>query len=868
MGCGDMSKRAGQVGRSALLAVLLASTSAGAGLLVTAQPARAQAGQVAFDIPAGPLSQALATFGRQAGIQVTYASALASGKTSVGVSGSTTADAALARILEGTGLTFSFVGAGTVAIEAPGGATVSEDGSIILEEIDVTAWVDNAASGSGFQGTPDWVYETPGSVSVVSREAIQSKSVRNARELLADTPGVLVSGDNNQNQGVNVNIRGLQDQGRVNMMIDGARQNFQRSGHGSTSYAYVDPALIRAVEVEKDGTSGVGGAGVLAGSVNFRTLVAEDLIQDGKNAGLEVELTGGSNAHDFTGSAAGAVRFSDSFALVGGFSHKTLGEYAIGQNGEVSSEWEQLGLEAPVFTGSDTWSGLLKAEIRPSTELSIDLSWMRYDSLFSQGASEETSGGTSREDTQDVTNDTLVAAVGWDPDDELIDLKARLWFNRTLDEEHKAQRTEDVQAVDVDYSMATFGGSIENTSRFALPVGELALNYGVEAFHDTGVTTATGAGVDAEPLTALWYAGATPSGQRDVVSTFANATLEHDDWLSLSGGLRSDWYRLGGSPTVIGETVAIYHPPQNCVRYYSDGVTCRVWGTKAYYTYEHPSEEVDVNISDGALLPSAKVAVEPWEGVQLFGSYSQAFRPPTVMEAFVSGAHVGAIGPGYAPNASLEAESGSTYEIGLNYLGDDVFAAGDHVRGKIVGFHREIDNYIAMGKVGLNDVDYVSYVNLDGMTRMTGLEVEASYDAGAYYVGGAFSYIDTDYASTFTYEGTSYNTEQYIIFTVPAMKVSLDAGVRLLEEKLTLGGRVTHVEPHTQATGLYPSLLSGYASEGYTTLDLYGSYALSDFATLRLAVNNVTDLAYVPVLGSQTLPAPGRTATVSLNLKF
>jgi hemoglobin/transferrin/lactoferrin receptor protein len=57
-------------------------------------------------------------------------------------------------------------------------------------------------------------------------------------------------------------------------------------------------------------------------------------------------------------------------------------------------------------------------------------------------------------------------------------------------------------------------------------------------------------------------------------------------------------------------------------------------------------------------------------------------------------------------------------------------------------------------------------------------------------------------------------------------------------------------------------------TKDYAVFDLYGSYQFNDNLTLRAAINNVTDLAYVPALGTTSLPAPGRTATVSLNLKF
>ena len=79
-----------------------------------------------------------------------------------------------------------------------------------------------------------------------------------------------------------VNIRGLQEQGRVNVMIDGARQNFQQAGHDAVSFVYVDPELIGGAVVEKGPTSTVGGAGVIGGVVSLRTLEADDILLAGQ----------------------------------------------------------------------------------------------------------------------------------------------------------------------------------------------------------------------------------------------------------------------------------------------------------------------------------------------------------------------------------------------------------------------------------------------------------------------------------------------------------------------------------------------------------------------------------------------------------
>ncbi|MCL6705961.1 TonB-dependent hemoglobin/transferrin/lactoferrin family receptor [Pseudomonas sp. R2.Fl] len=873
-----------------------------------AQTARVEAeteAQRSFSIPAQPLSAALTQFGRQSGLQVSFPADVVRGLRSNAVTGQFTAQQALDQLLRNTGVGsritgqgIAFVG-GNASADAGGGSVAGGDATV-LDTIAVTAKGGRlAAAGSGYQGTPDWVYEEPASVSVVGRDAIQASGARDTRDLLANTAGVFVSGDNNQNQGVNVNIRGLQDQNRVATSIDGARQNFQRSGHGSTGYAYIDPSMVRAVEVEKSSTSGAGSAGALAGSVNFRTLVADDLIRDGERIGFETDATTGTNAYKFAGSFATAIRISDDFSVLGAISKKRLDRYDVGENGGNISTGS---VDDPVFLGSDSWSSLLKTEMRPTDDTTLDLSWLRYRTEFAQGTD-----AASQYDVNNVTVDTLTASFGWDPDSELIDLKARLWYNRTVDEEDRSARTGVIDETFVDYTMETFGGTLENTSRFTLPVGELAVNYGVEAFRDLGTTDPSGTGIDTDPGEALWYSGANPSGRRDMISGFANATLEHDDWLTLSGGLRYDYYRLRGTSTVFlepyTETITWDETvPGVCNPIAAPILALRTANPAAWNLYvnsqaaagrtvvgdtlcyppttvthsedvtRYPTEDVAVDISGGALLPTAMAAFKPWDGVQIFGKYSEGFRPPTILEAVTGGSHVGSFGPGNAPNPWLEAETANTFEIGVNYSQDDVFQSGDSFRAKAVGFYREVQDYIALGTIdltsGTTTTEYAAYVNLDGTTHMRGIELEGAYDAGRYYVGGSFTYLNADYASTYSYNGTSYNTGQYILFVPPTMKFTLDAGLRFFDEKLTLGGRVTHVGAADEHIGTMSLLLAPYETGDYTIYDIYGSYDFSENARLRFAVNNVTDVAYVPALGLNTVPAPGRTATISLNIRF
>ena len=841
-----------------------------------------------FDIPVQPLTRALALFGRQSGLQVVFPAEVSRGVRSTAVVGTFTPQQALARLLQGTGIDWrvtregAFVGGG----QAAGGDPGPEDGSTPLNPITIIGRGDrSAASGSGYRGTPDWVYETPASVSVISREAIESSPSRTARNLFDTVAGVNANHSEGQNPGISINIRGLQDQNRVVTMIDGARQNFQRAAHGSTQRTYVDTTFVRQVEIEKGGTSAVGGAGALGGTVNFRTLIADDLIAPGQRSGVELSTTTGTNEYNLHGSASVAAHISDRVSILGGISHKDIGAYDIGENGTIDLYEGTYRDEGLLFTGSETWSSLLKAEADITDNAWLTLGWFRNQVQSSQGIYRDAPDTTvfKREDEQDIVNNTLTSSFKWDPESDLIYVDSQVWYTKTKNKEKRGGRTFDRLGnfTDVVYELATYGGSLQNTSHLALGSGHLSLNYGVEAFRDDGETTApkiispsTGADLS------YGYAGMNPSGRRDVVSGFANATLDYDDWLTVSGGLRYDHFDLAGTTRIFGdrtrtvETVEVVvpggpcftvnHPALGPIQVCPPDITVE---ETVYGPWVQDTASVDVDLAGSAVLPTALIAVKPFDWLQPFVKYSKSYRPPTIMEAFVTGGHPGGSSNEFAPNPWLEPEQGRTWEIGVNLSQDGLLLANDKLRMKVVGFDREIEDYITVGLIYRpeTDFEYNTYVNLDGITRMKGLEFEANYDAGLFYIGGAFTYIDTDWADTYRYNGELFEAEPGVIFVPPERQVTIDAGVRVFDRRLVAGGRATHVTPGVPAYGV---LGSTYVTDDYTVYDLYGSFALNEHAELRFAVNNVTDVAYVPALGEWILPAPGRTIIGSLDFRF
>ncbi|WP_165790752.1 TonB-dependent receptor [Pleomorphomonas carboxyditropha] len=833
-----------------------------------------------FSIPAQPLTDALGQFGRQSGLQVAFPAEVAQGLSANAVVGTFTPRDALARLLQGTGVSWRITAQGAVIVggqttDASDDGAVTADGSLLLDTITVTGQSERAASsGSGYQGTPDWVYETPSSVGVISREAIQSAPSRNARDLLDNVAGVYASRAEAQKPGISVNIRGLQDNDRVGMMIDGARQSFQRNGHGATQQTYVDTAFVRAIEVEKSGTSGAGSLGTLGGSVNFRTIVADDLIQPDRKWGVELNGTTGTNNYHFDGSLAAAIRLSDSFSVLGGVSHKNIGAYEVGKNGELRAQTTTATGDTFLFSGQEVLSTILKAEADITDDAKLSLSWVRNESDFSTGNYSTFLGDTMLLETkQNVVNDTFATSLDWNPHSNLVDLKARLYYNQT-DHEDNAYV---IDGVGRNYKMETPGGSIENTSRVDTSFGLLSLNYGAEAFRDDGKSNNPAVIIDGMDQTD-YYNGGNPAGKRDVAGGFFNAKLEHDDWLTVQGGFRYDWYRASGSTTIYGNETrdiiqTIEHPEIPCRQPFPTRPDICIGGQPAWTEYVYgdpyyPRYGVNINRSDGAFLPTFTVAVKPYDWLQPFVKYSESFRPPTVMESFLNSGHQG-VSNSYAPNPYLEPESAETWELGVNISKDALFKADDSLRLKVVGFYREVEDYIALGRTYNEDAAryYTSPVNLSGATRMKGVEVEANYDARAWYLGGTLTYNEADYPRWYgSGAGLGYlGAESSVIFVQPEIRVALDGGVRLFDEKLTLGARMTYVGKTEPTIG---SLQNNYKLDDYTLFDLYGSYAINENAKLRVSVTNLTDKAYVSALGADYYAMPGRTITASLNLKF
>lgn len=259
----------------AFIATLTMSTALGFGLVLPVHDARAQAQvQTRFSIPAGTLSQALTAYGRQAGVQVTYLASVAVGKMSPGFSGSASREQALAAILQGSGLVYSFPNATTAAIsEAAAGGALAGDGTVLQTIVvsgngnqdNATVAADNSTSATKLD-TP--LIETARSVSVVTRKEIEQRGAQDIVEAVNYSAGVTTGRAGYDPRFDVIEIRGY-DATTMGDYKDGLRQPYVNYGMFRT-----DPYSLERVEVVKGPVSVLYGAGTPAGIVNKVSKVA------------------------------------------------------------------------------------------------------------------------------------------------------------------------------------------------------------------------------------------------------------------------------------------------------------------------------------------------------------------------------------------------------------------------------------------------------------------------------------------------------------------------------------------------------------------------------------------------------------------
>src|SRR5262245_59053103 len=177
-----------------------------------------------------------------------------------------------------------------------GSRGVSAQDTISLDQITV-----------GATKTEEKAIDSLAAVSTVGAEQIQQIQPSRTSDLFFGIPSVWFQ-ERGDRPETSINIRGLQDFGRVAVVIDGARQNFQVSGHNANGVFFLDPELLAGLEIVRGPVANIYGSGAIGGVASFRTKDVGDILRPGERWGFQTHGMIGTNLGSGLGSVFGAAR--------------------------------------------------------------------------------------------------------------------------------------------------------------------------------------------------------------------------------------------------------------------------------------------------------------------------------------------------------------------------------------------------------------------------------------------------------------------------------------------------------------------------------------------------------------------------------
>jgi hemoglobin/transferrin/lactoferrin receptor protein len=495
-------------------------------------------------------------------------------------------------------------------------------------------------------------------------------------QFLRTIPGVTTS-ESARDTAQSINIRGLQDFGRVNVLIDGARQNFQRSGHLANGVYYIEPEMLKGVDITRGPTSVIYGSGAIGGVAAFSVLDADDILRGNETAAFRSRTRYTSNGDGMLYSETGAVKVGN-FDILGQFNFRTIGNYEDGA-GRVIPD-----------SGRENVSGLTKMRLRPAPGHQITGTIIDFNSEF---VDRPTATSSTRRDS-DVHNQQFIVGYTFArPDVPLVDFSAKVYQNNTtlnqtvLSSALPPPFNEPVGARR-GFDLETLGFDVHNTSRFNFGNAQWALTYGGDAFRDSVFTfdqAPTGNGDDL-----------TPGGRRVVAGAFIQSQLKLFNALEIITALRYDTYELEGKGTT------------------SDG---------------------------SRVSPKFTVGYTLFKGMTVFGTYAEGYRAPAITETLIAGTHPQPSPFVLLPNPDLRPETAHNWEGGVNLKFDNVLKREDAFRGRIVVFHNNVDDYIDIVQLpNPPPFGSAQYQNIANAT-LEGYEIETMYDARAWFLGIGFHHI-------------------------------------------------------------------------------------------------------------------------------
>ncbi|WP_269077540.1 TonB-dependent receptor domain-containing protein [Providencia sneebia] len=330
----------------------------------------------------------------------------------------------------------------------------------------------------------DYPYLQLGSSSYIDGKIVERFRGNSAADFLRGVSGVHL-GDIRNGGALDVNIRGLQGQSRVPVIVDGTQQSIDtyRGYAGVQQRSYLDPDLISKVQIDKGPTLATDATGAIGGVVRVTTLQPADVIPKGETFG--VRLRGGMASNTISERSGFRVKTRDSdnssswpslnsrfgsvamatdqdrYQLLAAYAYRTQGNYFSGKNGE--NRYSDAHYTNTAGTGmttaavvkaypagkevldthnrSESW--LLKGAAELTDDQKLEVIYRRYDASWgeimpSMISSPDSNGNSAQFVPSKITIDALSAKHNYNPDNDWLNLTSEVWYTHAISRMYNA----------------------------------------------------------------------------------------------------------------------------------------------------------------------------------------------------------------------------------------------------------------------------------------------------------------------------------------------------------------------------------------------------------------------------------------------
>lgn len=300
--------------------------------------------------------------------------------------------------------------------------------------------------------TPTDVFRAPLIVDVIDRHDPTLSTASRVEDVLGAQPGLGIAGQGRRN-GQTLSLRGFGRSG-VLVRLDGVRQDINTGHLGNF---FLDPALLREVQVARGALSSLYGSNAMGGVISFETVDADDLLRPGETRGGRLSLRG-ATANDELGLNLSLFGKRDTAR------GEVDGLLAIGrsESGDIRRAGGQTAPEDASLN-----SLLAKGGWNVAPDHRLFASWQHYRESATQPANPQLLGEDSELRDRTTQSDNLQLGHLWTPG-AATRLDSRLTLSRQEIDDPGADRTQQRLGVQSDGYHRLDHGWLDQTLAFGV----------------------------------------------------------------------------------------------------------------------------------------------------------------------------------------------------------------------------------------------------------------------------------------------------------------------------------------------------------------------------------------------------------------